>query len=165
MSAEMKRNKPGFFPSLFKQKCPRCRTGDMFQTKSPYQLKRFMKMNEKCTVCGQVMEIEIGFYYGTSYISYALSVALSAATFVAWLVLIGFSLQDNDNRLFYWIGFNAVFLLLLQPWLMRLSRALWLSFFVKYDPDWEQHGEQEQHNGQQHLSEHLSEPLQAGELL
>lgn len=155
MCAETKKSKPGYFLSLFRQKCPRCRTGDMFQTKSPYDLKRFMKMNDKCTVCGQVMEIEIGFYYGTSYISYALSVALSAATFVAWLVLIGFSLQDKDNRLFYWIGFNAVFLLLLQPWLMRLSRALWLSFFVKYDSDWEQHNEQ--HN--------LSEAQQFGELL
>jgi hypothetical protein len=110
-----------------------------------------MKMNEKCTVCGQPMEIEIGFYYGTSYISYALSVALSAATFIAWLVLIGFSLEDNDKRLFYWIGLNAVFLLLLQPWLMRLSRAVWLAFFVKYDADWEQQG--------------LSQPEQTGESL
>jgi hypothetical protein len=30
---------------------------------------------------------------------------------------------------------NAVLLLFLQAWLMRLSRALWLSFFVSYDPD------------------------------
>ncbi|HEX9511486.1 MAG TPA: DUF983 domain-containing protein [Puia sp.] len=123
----------------------------MFQTKKPYDLKRFMKMNERCPVCSQVMEIEVGFYYGTSYISYALTVALSAATFVAWMVLIGFSLADNDKRLFYWIGFNAVFLLLLQPWLMRLSRAVWLSFFVKYDMDWEQHN--------------LSESEQTGDLL
>ncbi len=151
MCAELKRNKPNFFLSLFEQKCPRCRTGDMFQTKKPYDLKRFMKMNERCPVCSQVMEIEVGFYYGTSYISYALTVALSAATFVAWMVLIGFSLADNDKRLFYWIGFNAVFLLLLQPWLMRLSRAVWLSFFVKYDMDWEQHN--------------LSESEQTGDLL
>ena len=32
---------------------------------------------------------------------------------------------------------NSVFLLALQPWLMRFSRSLWLSFFVPYDPDWE----------------------------
>jgi len=151
MCAELKRNKPNFFLSLFEQKCPRCRIGYMFQTKKAYDLKRFMKMNERCPVCGQAMELEIGFYYGTSYISYALSVGLSVATFVAWKVLIGFSLEDNDNRLFYWIGFNAVLLLLLQPWLMRLSRAVWLSFFVKYDMDWEQHN--------------LREPEQKGGLL
>jgi hypothetical protein len=27
-------------------------------------------------------------------------------------------------------------LILLQPVFMRLSRSLWLSWFVKYDPDW-----------------------------
>jgi hypothetical protein len=28
--------------------------------------------------------------------------------------------------------------LLLQPPFMRLSRSLWLSWFVKYDPDWKE---------------------------
>ena len=51
----------------------------MFQTKSSYQLKTFMKMYEKCPVCEQRMEIEVGFYYGTAYVSYALTVALSEA--------------------------------------------------------------------------------------
>jgi len=78
MCAETKITRPNFFWSLFFQKCPRCRTGDMFRTRRPYDLKRFMKMNERCPVCGQRMEIEIGFYYGTSYISYALTVALMA---------------------------------------------------------------------------------------
>ena len=34
-------------------------------------------MNKECPVCGQPTEIEVGFYYGTSYVSYALTVALS----------------------------------------------------------------------------------------
>lgn len=136
MGAIRKNTRPNFFWSVFHQKCPRCRSGDMFQTRKVYDLKRFMKMNEKCPVCGQRMEIEIGFYYGTSYISYALSVALSSATFVAWWLTIGFSLEDH--RLFYWIGINGLLLLYLQPWLMRLSRAVWLSFFVQYNMDWEQ---------------------------
>jgi hypothetical protein len=50
-------------------------------------------------------------------------------------VLIGFSI--DDNRIFYWLVLNAVLLILLQPVFMRLSRSLWLSWFVKYDPDWE----------------------------
>ena len=94
-------------------------------------------MNKNCPVCGQATEIEVGFYYGTSYVSYALTVALSVATLVAWFVLIGMS--TSDNRFFYWLGFNAVFLLLLQPWLMRLSRSLWISWFVRYDRDWKHH--------------------------
>jgi len=93
-----------------------------------------MKMHDQCPVCGQYMEIEIGFYYGTAYVSYALTVALSVATFVAWWVLIGFSLKDN--RIYWWMGLNTVALIVSQPYLMRLSRAIWLSFFVKYNPSW-----------------------------
>lgn len=136
MCAERKATRPNFFWSLFHQKCPRCRTGDMFQTRKPYDLKRFMRMNDKCPVCGQRMELEPGFYYGTSYISYALTVALSAISFIAWSLTIGFSLEDH--RLFYWIGVNGLLLLLLQPWLMRLSRVVWLSFFVHYNANWKQ---------------------------
>ena len=93
-------------------------------------------MNEKCPVCGHPTEIEAGFYYGTAYVSYALTIALSVATFIAWYVLIGFSIYDNS--LFYWLTANAVLLIALQPYLMRLSRAIWFSFFVKYNKDWKE---------------------------
>ncbi|WP_153799737.1 DUF983 domain-containing protein [Foetidibacter luteolus] len=118
-------------------KCPRCRQGDMFTVNNPYKLKTFMQMNETCNVCGQEFDIEVGFYYGSSYISYALTVALSAFTFAAWWFTIGFSLYDN--RVFYWLGLNAFFLLMLQPVLMRLARTLWLALFVRYDRNWKQH--------------------------
>lgn len=91
-------------------------------------------MNDNCPVCDQKTEIEQGFYYGTGYVSYALSVAFSASTFVAWWVLIGFSI--NDNRVFWWLGINTILMLVLQPWFMRLSRSVWLSFFVKYNENW-----------------------------
>lgn len=106
----------------------------MFQVRNSYNLKQFMKMHDRCPACGQLMEIEVGFWYGTSYISYALTVALSVATCIAWWVLIGFSLEDN--RFFLWMGTNIVILLVAQPYLMRLSRAIWLSIFVKYNKNW-----------------------------
>lgn len=98
-------------------------------------------MPEKCPVCNQRYEMETGFWYGTGYVSYALAVALSVATFIAWTVIIGISV--NDNRVFYWLGFNALLLIVLQPWLMRLSRVIYLYFFVRYDADYEQHSPQE----------------------
>jgi uncharacterized protein (DUF983 family) len=125
---------PGYLRNLLQLKCPRCRQGNMFQSNNSYKLKQFMKMNTRCPVCGQRMEIEVGFYYGTSYVSYALTVALSVTSFVAWWMLIGFSVQDT--RFFWWLGFNIMMLIGLQPYLMRLSRTIWLSFFVSYDPNW-----------------------------
>ncbi|MBS1933611.1 MAG: DUF983 domain-containing protein [Bacteroidetes bacterium] len=122
-----------YFLALFKNKCPRCRTGEIFCTSSSYR-KGFMKMHAHCAECGQRTELEPGFYYGSAYVSYAVAIALSVSTFVAWWVIIGFSTEDN--RFFWWMGLNALFLVLLQPLLMRLSRTIWLSFFVKYNPNW-----------------------------
>ncbi|HRN48303.1 MAG TPA: DUF983 domain-containing protein, partial [Niabella sp.] len=85
-------------------------------------------------VCEQPTEIEVGFYYGTGYVSYAVAIAISVATFIAWWIIIGVSV--NDNRILYWLIFNAIVLLLVQPFTMRFARSLWISWFVKYDPDW-----------------------------
>jgi hypothetical protein len=106
----------------------------MYKQENVYKLKGFMKMNERCPVCGQPLDMEPGFYYGTNLISYALAVPICALTFIAWWILVGFSL--HDNRFFYWIGFNAILLVVLQPPLMRLSRTIWLAFFVRYSSNW-----------------------------
>ena len=124
-----------YLVSTLQCRCPRCREGKLFQYPTNFAYKNNLDMNKDCPVCGQPTEIEVGFYYGTGYVSYALTVALSVATLVAWWVLIGFSTEDN--RFFYWMGFNAAFLVILQPWLMRLSRSIWISWFVKFDRDWE----------------------------
>lgn len=128
--------KPHYLISTLDNRCPRCRIGKIFATSNPYDLKNTVKMKPACPVCGQPTEIEVGFYYGTGYVSYALTVAFSVATFIAWWVLIGFSTEDK--RFFYWLITNGVLLILFQPLLMRLSRSLWLSWFVKYDPNWKE---------------------------
>jgi hypothetical protein len=126
--------KPNFLWSIVTMKCPRCRKGPMFLDPNPWKLKQTLKMPQTCPECGQPFELEVGFWYGTGYVSYALSFALSVATFIAWWVLVGLSTQDY--RFFYWMGLNAVFLVLMQPWIMRLSRVVYLYFFVSYDPDY-----------------------------
>ncbi|MFL5789069.1 MAG: DUF983 domain-containing protein [Flavisolibacter sp.] len=94
-------------------------------------------MNEKCPVCKQATDIEVGFYYGTGYVSYLIGILFTIVTFLVWLATIGFSF--HDKRFLLWISLNSIILIVLQPWLMRFSRVLWLSFFVKYDPEWIHH--------------------------
>jgi uncharacterized protein (DUF983 family) len=127
----------GYLASAFGCRCPRCREGKLFKNPVTFRLKRNMEMNKECPVCGQPTEIEVGFYYGTSYVSYALTVGLSVASLLVWYITIG--LSTDDKRFFWWLGFNALFLFLLQPWLMRLSRSLWISWFVRHDADWKIH--------------------------
>lgn len=134
MNNNIKKRSPKLLWSVFNQKCPHCREGNMFLDNGSYHLKSFMKMYDQCPLCGQKMEIEPGFFYGTGYVSYGITVAFSVFTFVAWWVLIGMSV--DDNRVFWWLCVNGLLLIFLQPYFMRLSRTVWLSIFVKYDPEW-----------------------------
>ncbi|HVX28029.1 MAG TPA: hypothetical protein VHB70_16890, partial [Parafilimonas sp.] len=133
----MASDKPSYFWSVLTCRCPRCRRGKLFKYDNPYALKkgRYMQMHDHCPVCGQATDLEVGFYYGTGYVSYAVTIGLSIITFFLWWAIIGVSI--NDNRVFYWLGFNTFLLIVLQPVLMRFSRTLWLSWFVKYDENWE----------------------------
>lgn len=87
-------------------------------------------MPGRCEVCGQKMELEIGFYYGTGYVSYALSVALFIFNLVWYWLIFGISYKDYS--IFYYLITSITIVILLQPWLMRLSRVLYLYMFVKY---------------------------------
>jgi hypothetical protein len=136
MCAKLHDEKPNLLLSLLQSKCTRCRRGDMFKVANPYKLKTTMQMNDQCPVCGQPLDMEPGFYYGTNMISYGLAVLVSVATFVLWWFTIGFALKDP--RFFWWMGVNAFLLVALQPPLMRISRTVWLAFFVAYSPAWKE---------------------------
>ncbi|MBS1510193.1 MAG: DUF983 domain-containing protein [Bacteroidetes bacterium] len=132
--------KPNYYWSILTMKCPRCRRGHMYKDNNPYKklsLKQIFNMHDNCPVCHQKFDMENGFWFGTGYVSYALTVAISVATGVAWFVLIGMSV--DDSRVFWWLGSNIALLVLLQPWLMRISRVIYIRFFVRYDDDFESH--------------------------
>lgn len=126
----MSQDKPALLPSILKMKCPSCRKGHMFSNKGIFPLKEVLKMPNHCEVCGQKMEIEVGFYYGTGYVSYGLSVAIFFLNLVWYWLIFGISYKDNS--IFYYLITSISIVVLLQPWLMRISRVLYLYMFVKY---------------------------------
>jgi uncharacterized protein (DUF983 family) len=136
MCAVKRHSKPNIILSLLQNKCSRCRRGKLYKYANPYDLRNYMKMNERCPVCGQPFDMEPGFYYGTNLVSYTLAILFSVATFILWWIVIGFSFEDK--RFFLWLILNGILLIVLQPPLMRLSRTLWLSFFVPYSPAWDE---------------------------
>jgi uncharacterized protein (DUF983 family) len=73
--------KPGYIWSLLTHKCPRCRKGSMFTDPNPWRLKSTLKMPARCPECGQLFELEVGFWYGTAYLSYALTVLFCVFSF------------------------------------------------------------------------------------
>jgi uncharacterized protein (DUF983 family) len=114
--------------SILNLKCPRCHEGDLFLTKNPYSFSNIDKMPDACPVCGEKYWPEPGFYYGAMYVSYALTIALSVAVFVAMIVLWKFDIA-------WYLSLNATFIILLFPPIFRVSRAVWFNFFVKYRKD------------------------------
>ena len=126
----MEDKKPGALLSILGMKCPACRKGFLYKNKSVFPLGKMMDMPEHCPVCGQKTELETGFYFGTGYVSYALSVALFAINFVWYKIIFGISFADNSP--FYYLITSVCLVLLLQPWLMRISRVIYLFGFVKY---------------------------------
>jgi len=131
MCAQRSEQKPNLLLSVFGNKCPRCRKGNLFVSRNPYKLKTVTKMPEHCPVCGQETVLEPGFYYGTGFVSYGLSVLFSVISFMLWAITIGVSFRDN--RVFWWMGINIAVTILIQPLLMRLSRSIWIAFFVRYE--------------------------------
>ena len=127
-------SKPNLIWSALTMRCPRCRKGPMFSNDNPWNLKKVFSMPKHCPECNQRFELEVGFWYGTGYVSYGLSVLFCIVSFVVWYFTLGVS--TDDNRFFWWMGINIFLLILLQPWLMRISRVLYLYIFVKYDPDY-----------------------------
>jgi hypothetical protein len=106
-------------------KCPQCHEGELFVNPNPYNPYTIGEMPHHCGHCGQKFLLEPGFYYGAMYVSYALTVALSVAVFVAMVVLWEF------NTLWF-LGLNAVAIIIMFPIIFRTSRAVWLNLFVKY---------------------------------
>ena len=128
---------PNLLWSIITNRCPHCHRGDLFENPNPYNLKTTMRMPKSCNVCGQKFVLETGFYFGTGYVSYGITALFTAFTFFFSCLLMGLSLKNNT--IWNWLIINTVMLILLQPVIQRLSRSIWLSFFVKYDNDWNTH--------------------------
>ena len=122
--------KPSTLLSILGMKCPNCRRGNLFSQKSILPLGKLMEMPEKCPVCGQKTELQTGFYFGTGYVSYALSCLFLLIYFFVYKTALGISIKDNSILHYLFSGIGL--LILLQPWMMRISRVLYLYMFVKY---------------------------------
>ncbi len=131
MCARSHKQSTNLIASVLTNRCPKCRRGKLFTSGNPYNLKTTLDMPETCPVCGQRFELETGFYFGTGYVSYALSVFYLGLSFIFWWLFIGIS--ATDNSIYWWLGTNSIILVFLQPVLQRLSRSVWIAFFVRYE--------------------------------
>lgn len=112
--------------SILTGSCPKCHEESMFKNKNPYILSEALSMNETCSNCGTKYKIEPSFFYGAMYVSYGVGIAFAVAAFVI-------------SYVFFKAGINIIFvsivgtLIVFMPIIMRLSRNIWINFFIHYD--------------------------------
>jgi uncharacterized protein (DUF983 family) len=107
---------------LVQARCPRCHTGPMFKY-GPFNFIHFTAMYDRCPNCGLNYMQEPGFYTGAMYLSYAFSVGIFIACFIAVYFLAG-----NPDAWVY-ITTTISFTLLLAPLNFRYSRVMMLHWF------------------------------------
>ncbi|SHI69604.1 DUF983 domain-containing protein [Pseudozobellia thermophila] len=112
--------------SILTGTCPRCHNESMYLESNPYKMGHLFEMHERCSHCGLKYKMEPSFFYGAMYVSYAVGVAFAVAAFIIAFVFFGASLL---NTFFAIIGTLVVFM----PVIIRLSRNIWINFFIKYD--------------------------------
>ena len=111
--------------SISKNKCPRCHEGS-FWPNPPLKNLLFNRgrLNNNCSNCGLKFEIELGFWYGAMYISYALGVLLML---IIWLLQVIFFPMVDIKHLILFIMLSIV---LFCPYNFFFSRLIWINFFV-----------------------------------
>ena len=113
--------------SILTGSCPKCQKESMYSDKNPLHLTKVLKMNNNCSHCGLKYQIEPSFFYGAMYVSYGLNVAVGIAAFIMSFVFFGASIGESFIAI-------VITLIVLFPFVLRLSRNLYINMFISYDP-------------------------------
>ena len=103
---------------IFQEKCPKCSEGHAFYKKGNPLLFQMPRMHANCPVCGHKFEKETGYFFGSMYVSYALTVAEMIAVFI----IAQFFVKSYISI----VVLIAIMSVLLSTFNFRLSRMLWI---------------------------------------
>jgi uncharacterized protein (DUF983 family) len=117
--------RPSTLLDILHQRCPRCRSGRMFQ----YSIFRgFPKMHERCPVCDLKFEREQGYFLGAMYISYGMALVMITAI----AALLWSTTRWPITKVTLWA--IVVFVPLAWPTTL-IARVLWIYLDQAVDPD------------------------------
>ena len=85
------------------------------------------KMNERCSHCHTKYKIEFFFFFGAMYVSYGVGIAFAVAAFVISFLILKASLTTTFIAI-------VITLIVFMPFIIRVSRNIWINFFIHYDP-------------------------------
>lgn len=112
--------------SILTGSCPRCQKESMYADKNIFHLSNLLKMKEKCSYCGLKYQIEPSFFYGAMYVSYGLNVMIMIIIFL--IAFFGFHASVGETFIAIIFALAVLF-----PFVMRLSRNIYINIFVDYE--------------------------------
>ena len=113
--------------SILFNKCPKCHVGKFWASDNPFKNMFFSTENscKTCENCSLDYELETGFWYGSMYVSYSISVAVMLLFWSLTTSL--FSTITTFNE----ILIIVIAIILVSPLNYHVSRLIWINFFVK----------------------------------
>jgi uncharacterized protein (DUF983 family) len=97
--------------SFLRNQCPHCHRAPIFSG--------LYRMNPKCPSCGEFFERESGYFIGAMIASYFIGVFLAFPPLLAAVFIYDLPVSAG-------IGFAIAQTLLIQPFLFRYSRIIWI---------------------------------------
>ncbi len=107
--------------SLLRARCPACRQARVFTQPTILPLGTCLRIHDDCPTCGYRLKGEANNGPG---INYALTVIILFGNLAWYWPLFGISYKDNS--IYYFLVVSIAVVVVLQPWLMRLSRVIYL---------------------------------------
>jgi len=111
--------------SIVSGKCPVCQNESMYSETNPYKLTKTLKMQERCSSCNTKYKIEPSFFYGAMYVSYPVGIMFAATAFIVAHLIFNLNLIVT-------YGVIVVVMISMLPIIIRLSRNIWINFFMHY---------------------------------
>ena len=115
----------GLKRSILTLKCPRCRRGNLFNKGGLFRYRRILDMPKKCSNCGQVYEIEPGFWLGALWMSYPIVILIEVP-----FIFAAISSQTVNT----WLLFSTMIIafIVFYPLMLRLGRSIWIHISIRY---------------------------------
>lgn len=111
-------SKPRLVSAIIRCRCSYCRQGRVFNS--------FWRMNRLCPHCGIQFEREPGYFLMSIFVGYVLHFIILGP--IALFIYFQDLMQMNV------IIFLGILVILIEPWVFRYSRVLWLHVDELLDP-------------------------------
>ena len=112
--------------SILTGTCPKCQMEKMYINNNPFIISETMKMHDHCSHCGTKYKMEPNFFFGAMYVSYGVACLLGILIFLVTFLVFDAGMKNSFIAIF--IG-----LIVLMPWVTRVSRNIYINMFMDYD--------------------------------